>query len=494
MIHKKSNQKIAAALLALILAAQLTGCSSFKKNPTIDASSSKAQITSSKASPVLIDPSDSMSSSGAAKASPASSSAAATSSPSKDNSRRTSSEAGKAPKKIPEAKETQTIKRLSVQQASSAASSYSARTQDAGYRSLKSDKEKTLYRLIGNSVYQVAVSKTYQNYAPAGQISIPGKLTETQIRLTITAYLDDHPQVFWIANAYSYGYRNSQTVLQLYSEMTQSECNTAVLAFNGKVQSIIQSMPTGLNEFDREEYLFDYITKNCTYDDATGTGKENNWASYTAYGALISGKAVCEGYSRAMLLLGDYAGLSGVLIRGTGDGVAHMWNGIQIDGDWYHLDLTWCDSSRLVYNYFNIDDKTIRKTHVIAPVYTSLSDDQICSADSIYNLSLPVCSATKANYFKKKGIVVSTLNSADDNAIISSIAAQMKLKAQTIPFYVTAEDYDETVNRLTSAKPFKMGEYLQRAAAQAGVSLSLQNISYTTDKDDLGLNVFVSYQ
>lgn len=399
----------------------------------------------------------------------------------------------KTPQAIPETDEFQTIERLSVQKAAVSTESYTAADQNSGYLSLTSDAQRTLYRLIGNSVYQVADAKTSRGYAPVGQISIPATLTEAQIRLTVTAYLDDNPQVFWIANAFSYVLRGNETIVQLYSEMIQSECNAALLEFNGKVQSILQSIPSGLSEFDREEYLFSYITKNCTYAN-TMNENDADWKLYTAYGALVDGQAVCEGYSRAMLLLSGYVGLPSVLIRGTGDGIPHMWNGIKINGNWYHLDLTWCDSSNPVYNYYNIDDSTLKLTHTIAPVFSALSDEQICSSDSIFNFTLPVCSSLEENYFQKKGIPISTLDSSEDKKVVMAIASLMKMGRTTIAFHIAAGDYDATIKGLISANPYKMSSYLKSAAVQAGVRLNWKSISYVTDKANMGLNVFISYQ
>jgi hypothetical protein len=479
-------RRSAAILLACALAFQLTGCAAPNRLSPVASSRPSSQTVTGEDSDA---PSSGSSSSVTSSAASAVSSAAEARGQTEPDQKEES-----APlKKIPETKASQMVERRSVQKCAAAAKGYSAVTQDSGYRSLLTDTERTLYQLIDSSVYQVAVSKTYRNYAPTGQISIPGKLTEAQIRLTTTAYLDDHPQVFWTANAYSYGYRNNQTILQLYSELTQSECNTAAFAFRGKVQSIVQSIPSGLSEFDREKYLFHYIANICTYDDAAVKASDG-WKSYTAYGALMDGKAVCEGYSRAMLLLCGYAGLPGVLVRGSDGNVAHMWNEIKIDENWYHLDLTWCDSSRLVYNYYNIDDKTIQLTHQIAPVFTSLTDAQICGNDSVYNLARPICSSMAANYFYKKGIVISTLDDSGDSAVVSAIAACLQERKTTLAFRINANDYDAVIRGLTSASPYKMAAYLEKAAKAAGVSLDRKGLSYSTDKSDSGLNVFVSYQ
>ncbi|MFU0831637.1 MAG: TGc domain-containing protein [Oscillospiraceae bacterium] len=482
--------KIVALLMICALSLQLTGCgkySDFQSDstappaaPTSSAASSALQQETSVSSAVLpVSSQPTVSSSAASSVSSAASDTTITEM--------------KTPQVIAETEELQTIKRLSVQKADISAESYTAVDQNNGYLSLTSDAERTLYQLIGNSVYQVADAKTSSGYAPVGQISIPAKLTEAQIRLTVTAYIDDNPQVFWIANAFSYALRGNETIIQLYSELTQSECNAALLAFNGKVQSILQSIPSGLSEFDREEYLFNYITQNCVYAD-TMNESDMDWKLYTAYGALVNGQAVCEGYSRAMLLLSGYVGLPSVLIRGTGDGIPHMWNGVKINGNWYHLDLTWCDSSNLVYNYFNINDETLKLTHTIAPMFSELTEEQICSSDSIFNFTLPVCSSSEENYFQKKGVSISTLDSSEDKAVVTAIATQMKMGKTTLAFHVTSSDYDATIKGMISTKPYKMASYLKNAAAQAGVTLNWKSISYVTDDANRGLNVFISYQ
>ena len=54
-----------------------------------------------------------------------------------------------------------------------------------------------------------------------------------------------------------------------------------------------------MSELDRELYLFDSLASRCSYDTEAASNGEN-WKAYTQYGALVDGKAVCEGYARAM--------------------------------------------------------------------------------------------------------------------------------------------------------------------------------------------------
>ena len=119
-------------------------------------------------------------------------------------------------------------------------------------------------------------------------------------------------------------------------------------------------------------------------------GKVHNWlietVSYggnsknrhTIYGALADNKAVCEGYARVFKYLMDASGVPCVLVSGTatnsqGEEENHAWNYVQINENWYAVDVTWDDpiitgggelTQELKYKYFlkgstefNVDHK-----------------------------------------------------------------------------------------------------------------------------------------
>lgn len=374
---------------------------------------------------------------------------------------------------------------------SSAGPGYSYVSQRSGYQSLASGWEKTLYNLIGDSAYQVA-NEEASGYYPTGEISIPYRLSEAKIRTVIMAYTNDNPQVFWLANAFSYSNQGSGTILQLYSYLPENECNLAIDAFSSKVKSIVQSIPSGLSQFDREEYLFQYLINTCSYDSAA-VADASRWQAFSAYGAFTTGEVVCEGYSRAMQLLCSYAGLQCVLIRGTSGGVGHMWNGININGKWYHLDLTWSDQSVPVYNYFNVSDQVIRQSRSVAPKLSSLSDNQICSGNVQSNLFLPVCNSSNANYYAVKGIKIKDLKSTSESAVVRAMASEMENREQSIAFYVDPKsNYNSIVNSLVVHSPYTMNAYLEKAAQLSGKTI--QSASYILDPANRALCVYLTYE
>ncbi|OCN01519.1 hypothetical protein A7X67_18270 [Clostridium sp. W14A] len=367
---------------------------------------------------------------------------------------------------------------------------YSFVKQDYGYRALSSDSERTLYEYIDNAAYQVS-NQSVSGYYPVGQIVLTAKLDQSRLQKVFLAYTNDHPEVFWLTNVFSYGYDGDSSILQLFSVLSADGCREAVNALNSKLQQVIQSVPAGLSEFDREEALYDYLTKNCSYNDAA-VEDTSIWQAFTAYGALMDGHVVCEGYSRAMELLSSYLGLHCTLIRGSSNGVGHMWNAVSIGENWYHLDLTWCDGNQPIYNYFNVTDQVIRQTHKISPAYSSLTEQQLAAANSQVNLFLPACQSTAENYYVVKGIKITDLGNAGDSTVVQQLSADLAESDPTVAFYIDAgPKFTSVANGLVSASPYKMKTYLQQACRQSGKSP--ENVSYVVDSANHGLEICVTY-
>jgi transglutaminase/protease-like cytokinesis protein 3 len=517
ILIKKINAVTAGVLSAVIVSMSLAGCQSVNdtarlsslaesSQPSSSAAVSSSSSESSKESAPVSSKPESVSSKAAsstASQSPASSAAAKPA----QKVNQTTPVKSKTPsitvKKISDDKTAVNIPKLSVINNTALAAGYAHIDQRGGYNALPDLVSRNLYAQIAKSVYKVAATPTSEGYYPAQRVTVSGtQLSEAQLRMALVAFLNDNPQVFWIANVYSYGYSSdgSDTYVQLYSYVPQSQCNTMVQQLNNKISAIMKAMPSGLSELDRELYLFDYITKTNTYDNAA-VSDTSRWKSFNAYGALIEGNVVCEGYSRAMQLLSSYSNLQCLLVTGQGSSVNHMWNIIRIDGNWYHLDITWSDNSSVLYNYFNVTDAVITQNHTVSPLSSSLSEAEIdgntSGTPTQFNLFLPPCTATDANYFKAKGIRVTDLNGTDDSAVVAAVTSAVKQKKTSVSFYINENaDYTSTVSGMVQTSPYKLAYYLNTANSQSGVTskVSIGNVRYISDQADRGLTIFLSYK
>ena len=80
--------------------------------------------------------------------------------------------------------------------------------------------------------------------------------------------------------------------------------------------------------------LHDWLTNNAYYD--------LNYEYYGVDGVLLRGYGVCDSYSKAYQMLCDAAGVPVSRVTGWA-GESHAWNAIEIDGEWYYVDVTWDD-------------------------------------------------------------------------------------------------------------------------------------------------------
>ena len=120
------------------------------------------------------------------------------------------------------------------------------------------------------------------------------------------------------------------------------------------------------NDYEKIRALHDYIVLNTRYDVENIPERTHPIEAYSAYGALINGVAVCDGYTRAFRYLLNEVGIENHYVSGVaGSGGGHAWNIVKLDGEWYHVDTTWNDPipdrpRRVRYKYFLVSDETLR--------------------------------------------------------------------------------------------------------------------------------------
>lgn len=85
--------------------------------------------------------------------------------------------------------------------------------------------------------------------------------------------------------------------------------------------------------------------------------------THTAYGALKNGVAVCEGYACAAKLMLNKLGIrTDIQVGVCTDGGGHAWNLVELDGEWYQLDVTWNDTSGRPEEFLLVNDDFMLKS------------------------------------------------------------------------------------------------------------------------------------
>ncbi|MCQ2440403.1 MAG: hypothetical protein MJ076_00710 [Clostridia bacterium] len=227
----------------------------------------------------------------------------------------------------------------------------------------------------------------------------------SDVSVAYRALTNDYPEFFWLPNSYFLGNtngHNSQVLIAFCYHNGNDNCdylikkedkNQMTDELNNVVSKIVDGAKKYENNFEKQLYIHDTICEITTYNTT------DSLLVYTSYGALVSGKAVCEGYSRAMQLICSKIGIPCAVVFGDAQGEGHMWNVVNVDGDWYHLDVTWDDSGSDIYHtYFNVCDSEILESHTEYDTYIPQIDETFPKEEK-YNLLSYVCDSTNLNYF-----------------------------------------------------------------------------------------------
>lgn len=145
-------------------------------------------------------------------------------------------------------------------------------------------------------------------------------------------------------------------------------------------------------DYDKELAIHNYITDSYKYGP---TGSDVPRRAHTIVGIVMDKEGICEAYANLFYMMCKMANLDVQFVTGTANGIGHMWVMINLGGDYYHVDVTSDDPApdvayRERYDYFNVTDEYISKTHEWE------KDD------------FPQCTADKYNYHVYNDYIVSS--------------------------------------------------------------------------------------
>lgn len=315
------------------------------------------------------------------------------------------------------------------------------------FDSLEEGEERRLYQCIMDAAYDIAQRRgdTSSNYE-AGFVEASTGFSDVRFYKVLTAFLIDNPQIFWLSYMSDFEDIDGRRYFQLYSYISADKTEESQKKFYQAAKKIIKNIPKGLDEFGRELYLHDYLIDNCTY-----LHEQFGWLRNSPYGAIVQGKAVCEGYSEAMQLLLNLAGITATVVYGESDDVLHEWNLVKLGEKWYHLDVTWDDlddekeQSFNQYCFFNVSTSFIEKSkHIMSPDYNDMTENQIANRDGDYmeqfNLFLPKCDSMDDSYFYKNAAFVSS--AGREQSVLEHLIQAVRNKEPY--FYIWCSDAIDT--------------------------------------------------
>ena len=172
------------------------------------------------------------------------------------------------------------------------------------------------------------------------ELGVYGIPVNTETLEAIKGMLFNHPEHFF-ASSLSYAQYSNNTFA--YVVAAYNGGYETAMKKHGEFYDAAQKIlclfrrDEDLTDLETALLIHDYLAANYEYDDAFATGDD----MYTAYGLLVNGTAVCQGYAEAFAYLAMEMGINCGLC--SSETMNHAWNIIEIDGVEYHLDVTFDD-------------------------------------------------------------------------------------------------------------------------------------------------------
>ena len=182
----------------------------------------------------------------------------------------------------------------------------------------------------------------------------------------------------------------------LTAEPSADDLRQAQGAFAVRTKELLDGLPVSGTLFDRYLWLARRLAENAVYRDDEPGG--DTVCSANAWGAIMEGGAVCQGYAEAYQYLCNAAGLWCLPVTGSAGDVGHAWNLIRLSDGTYYVDLTWADEqgapeSREFLRYFCLTEEELARDHQVSDATTATGSQYGLTARGYFDTDAPAAGA-----------------------------------------------------------------------------------------------------
>lgn len=177
----------------------------------------------------------------------------------------------------------------------------------------------------------------------------------------------DHPEIeiyFAVEKAAAEDETDQQTVTSYktvfflpegrYLEQAEDmeEVKAQAEAFEAVASFVVSRIPDDFSTIDKYRALAYYISLNTSYLHMEN--EETPPYAMNAYGAIVNGHSICQGYTLGFEYLCRVANLACRRVtNGHTDETMHFWDEVTLLGGTYYVDVTWSDGTAV--NYRDVD-------------------------------------------------------------------------------------------------------------------------------------------
>ena len=322
-----------------------------------------------------------------------------------------------------------------------------------------SSVEKTYYQTM---LRIASTGSAYFEFAHAANTDSIGRAYD--------AMLTDNPQFFWLSGGGQFvtttqGNRVIKVTFQggLAEGIRAADVPRITAELERAVSAIVAKARTKRTVYEQVHFVHDHLVDTTDY-------VMQEPMRYSAYGCLVRHRAVCAGYAKAFMMIMRRLGYVCGYASGYGvnSNVSHAWNFIQLDGEFYFIDVTWDDpitagntahGGNKTQEYFCLSSEELSRTHRLSGKYP-----------------VPRCTGKRYNYYTYNGYVLPRYSFAEVSRL-----AEKQLRTSdrfTVKFTSPAETDRARQDLILAKKVFQIpgvSRQIRHAVSDSGLILTVYN-------------------
>lgn len=297
-----------------------------------------------------------------------------------------------------------------------------------------------------------------------------GNMSQEKIQKAYDCLMMDRPEIYW-TDGYQYVTSFVNNAISGHRvEFIYNKTREEIASTNDEIVDAIISMFAEIGRIDPSyetvKAVYEYMVLNCSYDEKN--------LDQSMYSAMVLHSGVCASFAKSFEFIMQILGIPCTVVYGRltrssgilGTTLGHEWNLLQLDGQWYHVDVTSSVSiskeNEVDYRFLCATTEDILKTHIIENT-----------------VPLPDCSCTDYEFFRYHGLLVDTYSRENlAEAMLRAVDLGLAPMARFSNYRAYCDAIDDLFTR----------EGIFQAIEDA-TGLRLSQVDYYQDEDQLILRL-----
>ena len=191
----------------------------------------------------------------------------------------------------------------------------------------------------------------------SGTINIePYGVLVSDLEYIMPDLFNSHPETFIARGTWGYSYTSENVVVSIKPNYLYTAEDLE--KYYAELDRLVALVNKDWSDLEKLLFVHDYMAANYEYDLSL--------SKYTAYELFRDHTGVCQAYTLAYIAILQKLGIE-VEYTSPSD-MNHTWNVVQLNGKWYHIDVTWDDPTADIFgaafhNHFLLSGTAMMEAH-----------------------------------------------------------------------------------------------------------------------------------